>query len=148
MTAARTGNAAVIRILLSHGAAVNAKENLQGQTALMWRSLNTRRCREPLLEHGADVARARKRVHTAAVRRAPGCRHGPPAARRGANERYATDGSSPLLRQRPRSWSSARSCSITERIRTLRAWVTPPCTGPQVRGRPNSQAPAASDRAQ
>ena len=36
MTAARTGKIAVVKALLSHGAAVEAKESQGGQTALMW----------------------------------------------------------------------------------------------------------------
>ena len=36
MTAARSGNADIVRILLDRGADVNAHENYRGQTALMW----------------------------------------------------------------------------------------------------------------
>ena len=36
MTAARTGRVEAVRALLAHGADVNAKEPLRGQTALMW----------------------------------------------------------------------------------------------------------------
>src|ERR1700681_4587789 len=36
MTAARTGNAEMVSALLEHGADVNAKERVRGQTALMW----------------------------------------------------------------------------------------------------------------
>ena len=36
MTAARTGSAAVVSLLLAHGADVNARETWRGQTALMW----------------------------------------------------------------------------------------------------------------
>ena len=36
MTAARTGNVDSIKLLVETGAKVDAKENWQGQTALMW----------------------------------------------------------------------------------------------------------------
>ena len=36
MTCAKTGNADAVRLLVEYGAAVNAKEPAQGQTALMW----------------------------------------------------------------------------------------------------------------
>jgi ankyrin repeat protein len=36
MTAARNGNVDAIKILLTHGAKVNATEPSKGQTALMW----------------------------------------------------------------------------------------------------------------
>jgi ankyrin repeat protein len=36
MTCAKTGNVDAVRLLIEYGAAVNAKEPVQGQTALMW----------------------------------------------------------------------------------------------------------------
>jgi ankyrin repeat protein len=36
MTAARTGSAEVMKLLLAHGGDVNARETVRGQTALMW----------------------------------------------------------------------------------------------------------------
>ena len=36
MTAARTGKADALKVLLTHGADVKAKEATHGQTALMW----------------------------------------------------------------------------------------------------------------
>ena len=36
MTAARTGSVEAVRVLLDHGAMVEAKESVRGQTALMW----------------------------------------------------------------------------------------------------------------
>ncbi len=56
MTAARTGNVEAAMVLLSHGAAVDAREEWHGQTALMWAAAQ----RHPamvrtLLAHGADV---------------------------------------------------------------------------------------------
>ena len=36
MTAARTGDVQTIKVLLAHGANVNAKEPTRDQTALMW----------------------------------------------------------------------------------------------------------------
>jgi ankyrin repeat protein len=55
MTAARAGNVDAVKILLEHGADVNARENYKGQTALMWAAAE----RHPevvklLMEHGAD----------------------------------------------------------------------------------------------
>lgn len=61
MTCSRTGNVDAVKALLAHGAKVNAKENLQDQTALMWAVAEG----HPdvvgvLLKHGADVhARSR-----------------------------------------------------------------------------------------
>jgi ankyrin repeat protein len=64
MTAARTGSAAVVRLLLARGADVNAAEGARGQTALMWAASQQH---EPivraLIAAGADVhARARSRT--------------------------------------------------------------------------------------
>ena len=55
MTAARAGNADVVRMLLDRGADVNAREKYKGQTALMWAAAE----RHPavvklLLDRGAD----------------------------------------------------------------------------------------------
>src|SRR4029078_8115730 len=36
MTAARPGNVESVKVLLAHGANVNAKESWHGETALMW----------------------------------------------------------------------------------------------------------------
>ena len=47
MTAARTGNADAVKVLLDHGANVNAKEKTLGETALMWAAA----------ENHADAAR-------------------------------------------------------------------------------------------
>lgn len=56
MASARVGNADMVSALLERGANVNAKENVRGQTALMWAVSQ----RHPdivrvLLQHGADV---------------------------------------------------------------------------------------------
>jgi ankyrin repeat protein len=56
MTAARTGRVEAARVLLAHGARIDARETWHGQTALMWASAQ----RHPpmireLLSHGADV---------------------------------------------------------------------------------------------
>ena len=48
MTAARSGNVAVVQALLAHGARVDAVEQWRGQTALMWAAA----------ENNADVVRA------------------------------------------------------------------------------------------
>ena len=38
MTASRTGKADAVEVLLDHGAMVNTREKVRGQTALMWPS--------------------------------------------------------------------------------------------------------------
>ena len=57
MTAARTGNAADVRLLIEHGADIAARQASKGQNALMWAvaegHLDVAR---ELLAHGADVA--------------------------------------------------------------------------------------------
>ena len=56
MTAARTGSVAAVRALLARGADVNAKEQLRGQTALMWAAAeNHTDVVRALVEAGADV---------------------------------------------------------------------------------------------
>jgi ankyrin repeat protein len=56
MTAARTGSTGAVKALLAYGADAKAKENQQGQTALMWavaqKHLDVTRA---LIEHRADV---------------------------------------------------------------------------------------------
>ena len=56
MTAARTGTPDAIRVLIAHGATVNARDDLHGQTALMWAAA---RGNAPaihvLAEIGADI---------------------------------------------------------------------------------------------
>ena len=56
MTAARAGHVEAARVLLAHGAAVDARESWRGQTALMWATAqgHPAMIRE-LLGHGADV---------------------------------------------------------------------------------------------
>lgn len=56
MTCARAGNAEAVTSLLAHGADVNAKETLQGQTALMWASgQNHADVVQALVDAGAHV---------------------------------------------------------------------------------------------
>ncbi len=56
MTAARTGNAAAVKVLLADGAKVNATEKWQGQTALMWAAAqNHREVIALLIEDGAEI---------------------------------------------------------------------------------------------
>ena len=56
MMAARTGHVEAVNVLLSHGADVNAREHVLGETALMWAAAeNHPEVVKALLEHGADV---------------------------------------------------------------------------------------------
>ena len=79
MTAARTGRVEAVRILLDHGADVDAAEQWRGQTALMWAAAegHTAAVRE-LIARGADVD-ARSGTRRNGAERAggrPRCRHG------------------------------------------------------------------------
>jgi ankyrin repeat protein len=56
MTAARSGNPAVVRALIARGADVNAKEDLLGETALIWAAVeNHAETAKLLLDAGADA---------------------------------------------------------------------------------------------
>lgn len=56
MTAARTGNAEIVKSLMAHGADANAKESARGQTALMWAMAEKHpEVARVLIDHGADV---------------------------------------------------------------------------------------------
>jgi ankyrin repeat protein len=56
MTAARTGNVAAARVLLDHGAVVDARESWRGQTALMWAAAQGHPAMmKELIARGADV---------------------------------------------------------------------------------------------
>lgn len=65
MTAARTGNAEAVRMLLARGADANARESSLGETALIWAAAeNHSEAVRALIEHGADVdARSDKLVY-------------------------------------------------------------------------------------
>ena len=68
MTAARTGNAAAIRVLLVRGADPNLRDGFRGQTALMWAAArNNADAVHALAELGADL-----HAKTETVERAPG----------------------------------------------------------------------------
>jgi len=55
MTAARTGNAEVVRMLIARGADASARESTLGETALMWAAAeNHPAAVRALIEHGAD----------------------------------------------------------------------------------------------
>ena len=57
MMAARTGNLATLKVLLDHGADVNAKETTRGTTALMWAAAQRHPAAVQLLvDRGADVS--------------------------------------------------------------------------------------------
>src|SRR5262249_14677060 len=63
MTAARTGRIDAVRLLLAHGADVNARDSRRGQTALMWAAAqNNTEVIRTLIAAGADV-----HVHTASA---------------------------------------------------------------------------------
>src|SRR5262249_12392518 len=67
MTCSRTGDAASVKSLITHGANVNAAEHLHSQTALMWAAAEKHpEVVQLLLDAGADV-RARSRVYTQTV---------------------------------------------------------------------------------
>ncbi len=56
MTAARTGNPEVVKLLLDRGANPNAKESTNGETALMWAAAqNHPEAVRVLASHGADL---------------------------------------------------------------------------------------------
>src|SRR3974390_751061 len=56
MEAARTGNVDAIKVLLDHGADVNAKETQRGTTPLMWAADEGHAAAiKVLIEHGADI---------------------------------------------------------------------------------------------
>jgi uncharacterized protein len=56
MTAARTGNPEIVRLLIQHGADVNAKGETYGETALDWAAQeNHAEAAQVLIAHGADV---------------------------------------------------------------------------------------------
>lgn len=65
MTAARTGNAEIVTMLLARGANANARESSLGETALMWAAAeNHPEAVRALIEHGADPnARSDKLVY-------------------------------------------------------------------------------------
>jgi ankyrin repeat protein len=69
MLCARTGSVDAVKALVAHGADVNAREPLRGQTALMWAVAQEHPdVVRVLLEHGADV-RARSRLRRLVVNR-------------------------------------------------------------------------------
>ena len=56
MAASRTGNVDAMKVLLDHGAEVNAKETLRGTTPLMWAADEGHApAIKLLIEHGADI---------------------------------------------------------------------------------------------
>ena len=72
LSAARSGNVEVMKLLLAHGGDPNAKEPRRGQTALMWAAAEKHAAVVGvLIDHGADV-----KAKTVAVRSAGGGRGG------------------------------------------------------------------------
>src|SRR5262249_56039643 len=56
MTVGRTGNGDAAKVLLAHGAKVDAREGWHGQTALMWATAQKHPAMvKELITHGADV---------------------------------------------------------------------------------------------
>ena len=56
MTAAHTGNVEAAKVLIAHGANVDARENWHGETALMWAAAQKHPAMmQELIAHGADV---------------------------------------------------------------------------------------------
>src|SRR4029453_8412814 len=103
MMAARTGNADVMQILLTHGGDANAKESDRGQTALMWAAaeMHPGVLRVPI-EHGANV-QARTVGKAPAAMGAPGAgRAGGRGAAYGAGRGTAGDGGPPGEKPAPR----------------------------------------------
>jgi ankyrin repeat protein len=73
LSAARTGNVEVMKLLLAHGGDANAKEQARGQTALMWAVAEQHPgVARVLIDHGADVTAKTVPVRTAAPRRGIG----------------------------------------------------------------------------
>ena len=61
MTAARTGNADAVQVLVARGADVNAREGWRGQTALMWAAAeNNAAAIRVLAGAGADLRASRR----------------------------------------------------------------------------------------
>lgn len=66
LSAARSGNVEVMKLLLAHGGDANAKEAARGQTALMWAVAEKHAgVARVLLDHGADVKAKTVPVRTA-----------------------------------------------------------------------------------
>ena len=62
MTAARTGQPDLLRVLLDRGADLNAREKWYGETALIWAAAeNHPDAVRVLLDRGADVNQAPRR---------------------------------------------------------------------------------------
>ena len=72
MTAALSGKADAVRLLLQRGARVDVKDSYRGQTALMWAAAEGHtKAAELLLEAGAERhGQVHRRLHAAPLRRA------------------------------------------------------------------------------
>ena len=93
MQAARNGNADTVKVLLAHGASVDAKETTQHQTALMWAAVEGNVAAiKTLIEGGANIDAHSKmraprppRTPSAATKPKPRASTAPPAASAGGN---------------------------------------------------------------
>jgi ankyrin repeat protein len=102
MTAADLGSTEIAKLLVDHGAQVNAKENQAGQTALMWAAAETHPdITKILLDHRADVHARTKSGFTALMFAAQqgDVKSAELLIAAGANVNDATgDGTTPLLK--------------------------------------------------
>jgi ankyrin repeat protein len=116
MMAARTGNADVMQILLTHGGDANAKESDRGQTALMWAASEMHPgVLRVLIEHGANV-QARTVGAAPAAMGAPGAgRAGGRGTAYGAGRGTAGDGAPRVETAAPSPTDSDASDALTGR---------------------------------
>ena len=112
MMAARTGNVEAMKVLLDHGADVNAKETLRGTTPLMWAADEGHAAAVQLLiERGADIkaqSNPAPRGRGPALGKANDPRQGGRGAGRGARGREASPDLGGFARRRWRRGRGGR----------------------------------------